>query len=116
MRFGEAPIGFIRQYSGIELAHGSMQDVRAVVGRAPWPADVCAQFDRLLAERPLSIVQYSRATNVDFATEDDLYAYLHRVYDHLFRGADEVPIPPERRSRVAPGWLLPRRCGRQSDP
>ena len=34
-------------------------------------------------------------THVDFDSEEELYSYLQKMYDYLFRGSEELPELPE---------------------
>lgn len=52
-------------------------------------------FDSVLGKWLLSHGEYCDMTFVDFASDDELYAYLRKVYDYLFLDSGEVPVPPD---------------------
>ncbi|WP_030262774.1 hypothetical protein [Streptomyces sp. NRRL B-24484] len=89
------PAGFIRQYLHVETAYAYMPVVLANVKRASWADGLRKMFDYVLEKRPLSHGEYCDLTSVDFESDDELYAYLRKVYDYLFLGSGEVPVPPD---------------------
>jgi hypothetical protein len=58
-------------------------------------AETEAGLRELLQTRELTTLDWIRMTHVDFASEDDLYSYLQKLYDYLFRGSEELPEIPE---------------------
>lgn len=49
----------------------------------------------ILTSRELSPGDYQGLTDVEFATEDDPYAYVRKLYAYLFEDARQQPLPPE---------------------
>ena len=56
--------------------------------------EVDAGLRELLATRELSTLDWMRMNYVAFDSEDDLYRYLQKVYDYIFRDAEEAPELP----------------------
>ncbi|WP_431678108.1 hypothetical protein [Kitasatospora sp. KL5] len=79
----------------METAYAYMPVVLANVRRSDWADDLRQMFDFVLQERPLSHGGYCDMTFIDFESDDELYAYLRKVYDYLFLDSGEVPVPPD---------------------
>jgi hypothetical protein len=58
-------------------------------------AEVEAGLRQILATRELTTLDWIKMTHVDFDSEDELYSYLQKMYDYLFRGSEELPEIPE---------------------
>jgi hypothetical protein len=48
----------------------------------------------LLRTRELTVREYADMTQVDFDNEEELYDYLQKMYNYLFRGSEEAPMIP----------------------
>jgi len=79
-------------------------------GGAPYPSSIRSSLNggseqhriaveaglrELIKSRELTTLDWIKMTHVDFASEDELYSYLQKLYDYLFRGAEELPEIPE---------------------
>jgi hypothetical protein len=49
----------------------------------------------LLRMRELTTLDWIRMTHIEFDDEAELYIYLQKLYDYLFRDAKELPEIPE---------------------
>jgi hypothetical protein len=49
----------------------------------------------LVRTRELTTLDWLNMTDVEFQSEDELYDYLQKMYDYLFRGSKELPEIPE---------------------
>lgn len=58
-------------------------------------AETEAGLRELLRTRELTTLDWLRMTHVEFDSEDELYSYLQKMYDYLFRGSEELPEIPE---------------------
>jgi hypothetical protein len=56
--------------------------------------EVEAGLQELLRTRDLTILDWENLNYVAFDSEDDLYRYLQKVYDYIFRDAEEAPELP----------------------
>jgi hypothetical protein len=57
-------------------------------------AETEAGLRKLLSGRELTTLDWLNMTGVEFDSEADLYRYLQKLYDYLFRGAEELPEIP----------------------
>lgn len=57
-------------------------------------ASIKENFKALIEERQLTLREFSMINDLDFDTEDDLYAFLQRAYEYLFEDASNPPTPP----------------------
>jgi hypothetical protein len=64
-------------------------------GSSKGRAEVEAGLRELLRTRELTTLDWVKMTHVEFDAEEELYAYLQKMYDYLFRGAEELPEIPE---------------------
>lgn len=90
--------GFIGTYLHVEMAYAGMEDrIRETIPTfgADYANSLKEGFGELLATRELSAGDYDGLTHVEFASDDDLYAYLQGMYDFLFNAAESAPEPPE---------------------
>jgi hypothetical protein len=92
-----------------ERMRGFISATLNIEGAAPYPsaikdslrgnsairAQIEAGLQDLLKTRELTTLDWIKMTYVDFASEDDLYSYLQKLYDYLFRGSEELPEIPE---------------------
>jgi hypothetical protein len=56
--------------------------------------EVEAGLRELLRTRELTALDWENLNYVAFDSEDDLYRYLQKVYDYIFRDAEEAPELP----------------------
>lgn len=47
-------------------------------------------FKRVIDDRLITMDEHIRLTEVDFDTDDELFAYLQRIYDHVY---NDGPYP-----------------------
>ena len=57
---------------------------RALVN-SEWSARLKRNFHHVLAQRTVTASSYEDKTDVSFDTDSELYAYLNRLYDYLFK-------------------------------
>ncbi|MET9506720.1 hypothetical protein ABZY42_34300 [Streptomyces sp. NPDC006622] len=88
---------FIRIYLNLEQAHDIRGHLRPTLYafRDSYVARVREGLSAILVSRELSPGDYESLTDVEFVTEDDLYAYLGKLYAYLFEDARQQPLPPE---------------------
>ena len=86
---------FIGNYLKIEMCD-DLASTRESLPRLnqPYIERVRSEFAEILRTRSISMREYGELTYINFATVDDMYGYLQRVYDYLFEGAGEEPFPP----------------------
>ncbi|MDH6706123.1 hypothetical protein P3T27_002846 [Kitasatospora sp. MAA19] len=87
--------GFFEQYLNVEVAYSYMDGIKEVVRTSGWREKQRRLFEQMLAERSMTRGEYCERTWVDFETDDDMYAYLTKVYAYFFLDREELPIPPE---------------------
>ncbi|MER5867342.1 hypothetical protein [Kitasatospora sp. NPDC002040] len=89
--------GFAKTYLNSEMAFGYLPRVRSTIASsAPeWGESIRREFAQVISERPLSVAQYCDMTWVEFESDDALYEYLGKVFEYLFVGGDQVPLPPD---------------------
>ncbi|MFJ3965859.1 hypothetical protein [Streptomyces sp. NPDC090036] len=51
-------------------------------------------FAQLLADASARSVEYERMTDIEFPDEETFRTYLQAMYDYLFNGVPEQPMPP----------------------
>ncbi|MFE6056194.1 hypothetical protein ACFQ6N_36065 [Kitasatospora sp. NPDC056446] len=49
----------------------------------------------MLTERTMTRGEYCERTWIDFESDEEMYAYLEKVYAYLFLDSDELPVPPD---------------------
>ncbi|WP_369216037.1 hypothetical protein [Streptomyces flavofungini] len=49
----------------------------------------------VLRTRSLSVADYERLTDIEFADTESLYNYLGEMYEYLFEDRQQQPAPPE---------------------
>jgi hypothetical protein len=64
-------------------------------GSSTGRAEVEAGLREILRTRELTTLDWIKMTHVDFDSEEELYSYLQKMYDYLFRGSEELPEIPE---------------------
>jgi hypothetical protein len=84
---------------GLLNADGAAPDppvIKNVVGHgsAEFREEVESGLRELLRSRELTLREYVDMTGVDFDSERELYDYLQKVCNYLFRGSDEIPLIP----------------------
>ncbi len=57
-------------------------------------ASVKDNLRTMIEDRQLTLREFSMINDLDFDTEDDLYAYLQKAYEYLFEDAPNPPTPP----------------------
>ncbi|MGW6055365.1 hypothetical protein [Streptomyces sp. NPDC055189] len=88
---------FIRTYLNMEQA----QDVRGYLRptlhafRSAFTDGVRHGLERILRTRELSVGDYERLTDIEFAGENALYDYLHQMHQYLFADRAQQPLPPQ---------------------
>ncbi|MEV6212760.1 hypothetical protein [Kitasatospora sp. NPDC051914] len=89
--------GFFQTYLNVEVAFHHLPRVRSTLSSfAPeWGKSIKWEFSRVLGTKELSAERFCDLTFVDFESDDELYAYLRKVYDYLFLDSGEVPVPPD---------------------
>jgi len=89
--------GFIKTYLNSEMAFGYLPNVRSTIAASvpEWGESIRREFQQVLAERSISAAEYCDMTWVEFESDDALYEYLGKVFDYLFGGGDQVPLPPD---------------------
>ncbi len=58
--------------------------------RTEWSDRLKRNFEHVLTERNVTALDYENQTDVSFDSDSDLHAYLHRLYDYLYRSG---PFP-----------------------
>jgi hypothetical protein len=80
----------------------------SIDGGAPYPATLKNSWRKgssaeaeieeglreLLGTRELTTLDWLNMTDVEFESEDELYSYLQKLYDYLFRGSEVLPEIP----------------------
>ena len=51
-------------------------------------------FEKIMSDESFGPAEYERLTDIEFPDRETLHAYLAAMYDHLFNGAPEQPMPP----------------------
>lgn len=84
---------FIRTYLNIETADG---DLKGILNgfRDEWVGKVKDGLLELITSRELDVHGYEALTNFEFASDDDLYAYLRTVWDYIFTDSTVRPWLP----------------------
>jgi hypothetical protein len=52
------------------------------------------ELANIIRTRGLSVADYEQLTDIHFASEEDLYDYLGKMYEYLFADGDQQPAPP----------------------
>jgi hypothetical protein len=89
--------GFIGTYLHVEVAYSGMeQRIRETIPTfgLEYANSLKEGFEELLATRELSVGDYDGLTHVEFASDDELYAYLQSMYAFLFNAA-AAPAPSQ---------------------
>jgi len=88
--------GFIGSYLHLEVAYEGLADTRDVLKTFSGDAveSLKQNFAQLIASRELSALDYGYLTQMEFESDQALYAYLQDVYDFLFNSAQKEPEPP----------------------
>ncbi|MFE5809462.1 hypothetical protein OG444_08180 [Streptomyces sp. NBC_01232] len=60
----------------------------------PFVEAVRSGFARALADGSFGPAEYERLTDIEFPDQETLNAYLRAMYDYLFQGGPEQPMPP----------------------
>ncbi|WP_405532211.1 hypothetical protein OG592_32050 [Streptomyces avidinii] len=60
----------------------------------PFVEAVRSGFSRALADDSFGPPEYERLTDIEFPDRETLNAYLRAMYDYLFHGGPEQPMPP----------------------
>ena len=58
--------------------------------RTEWSVRLKQNFEHVLTERNVTALDYENQTDVSFDSDADLHAYLHQLYDYLYRSG---PFP-----------------------
>ncbi|MFD7628294.1 hypothetical protein ACFV7Q_20015 [Streptomyces sp. NPDC059851] len=51
-------------------------------------------FAQALADESFGPAEYERLTDIEFPDRETLRSYIQAMYDYLFNGAPEQPMPP----------------------
>ncbi|MFD3544281.1 hypothetical protein ACFWUW_01430 [Streptomyces sp. NPDC058655] len=51
-------------------------------------------FEQIISDDSFGPAEYERLTDIEFPDRATLHAYLQAMYDYLFNGASEQPMPP----------------------
>lgn len=51
------------------------------------------ELANIIRTRGLSVADYEKLTDIHFASEEDLYDYLGKMYGYLFADGDQQPDP-----------------------
>lgn len=88
---------FIRIYLNIEQAPDVRGYLRPTLHafKTTFVDGVRAGLESVLRTRELSVGDYERLTDIEFADGDALYGYLHQMHEYLFADGAEQPLPPE---------------------
>ncbi len=84
---------FISTYLYCEVANDDYRSTIAAFNE-DWSAAVKRGLAEVIATRELDVAAYDGLTDFEFDSEDELYAYLTKVYAFLFEGAQEEPSLP----------------------
>ncbi|MFC6063766.1 hypothetical protein [Streptomyces ochraceiscleroticus] len=87
---------FIKVYLGLDQAYDASGHLRPTLFafKEEYVDAVKQGFEELLRDRDFTVEDYERLTEVEFDDEDSLYEYLQRMYQYLFEGQGEQPVPP----------------------
>lgn len=51
-------------------------------------------FEQILSDESFGPAEYERLTDIEFPDRETLQTYLRAMYDYLFHGAPDQPMPP----------------------
>ncbi|OCC08744.1 hypothetical protein [Streptomyces sp. PTY087I2] len=51
-------------------------------------------FERIISDDSFGPAEYEGLTDIEFPDRETLHAYLRDMFDYLFNGAPEQPMPP----------------------
>ncbi|MEV5378107.1 hypothetical protein AB0L26_19335 [Streptomyces nondiastaticus] len=51
-------------------------------------------FEQIISDDSFGPAEYEQLTDIEFPDRETLRAYLVAMYDYLFKGAPEQPMPP----------------------
>jgi hypothetical protein len=83
---------------GLSIASGAPHPPaikNSMRGGSTAQAEVKTGLRQLLKTRELTTLDWLHMTGVEFDSEDHLYDYVQKVYEHVFCGAEEFPELPE---------------------
>jgi hypothetical protein len=63
--------------------------------RATFRNDIESGLRELLTTYELTTRDWDEKTGAGFNSEAELYDYLRKMYDYLFRGSEELPVIPD---------------------
>ncbi|WP_327657683.1 hypothetical protein [Streptomyces sp. NBC_00483] len=88
---------FLRTYLDHEQAFDTSGTLRPTLHafRPEFVAAVREGLTSVLADSELSTADYERITDIEFASEEALYAYLREMFQYLFQTGEMQPLPPE---------------------
>ncbi|MFE5809465.1 hypothetical protein [Streptomyces sp. NPDC056491] len=65
-----------------------------LLGFKPFVEAVRSGFSRALADDSFGSAEYDRLTDIEFPDQETLNAYFRAMYEYLFHGGPEQPMPP----------------------
>lgn len=66
---------------------------RRVNPKSEWSERFRRNFEHVLADRSMSVPEYERRMDIEFADEATLYGYLSSMYEFIFHGGPLPEIP-----------------------
>ncbi|MEB8339385.1 hypothetical protein [Streptomyces endophyticus] len=88
---------FLRAYLDHEQAFDTSGSLRRTLHafRPEYVAAVREGLKSALTDGELSTADYERITDIEFASEEALHAYLCEMFQYLFETGERQPLPPE---------------------
>ncbi|MEU2516802.1 hypothetical protein [Streptomyces syringium] len=88
--------GFLRTYLDLERGYEASGDLRPTLlsFSDSYVALIRAGFEQIMSDDSFGPAEYERLTDIEFPDRETLQAYLGAMYNYLFSGAPEQPLPP----------------------
>lgn len=86
---------FFSAYLDLERGYEITSELRpTLLSFSAYVKLVRSGFEEIISDGAFGPADYERLTDIEFPDRETLQTYLRAMYDYLFNGAPEQPMPP----------------------